>query len=30
MVQAPEMGKNVELPEVDGFHHRYERLAAPS
>jgi hypothetical protein len=27
-VQAPEMGKIVELPEVGGLHHRYERLAA--
>ena len=27
-VQAPEMGKIAELPEVGGLHHRYERLAA--
>jgi hypothetical protein len=27
-VQAPETGKIVELPEVGGLHHRYERLAA--
>jgi hypothetical protein len=26
-LQAPEMGKIVELPEVGGLHHRYERLA---
>jgi hypothetical protein len=27
-VHAPAMGKIVELPEVGGLHHRYERLAA--
>jgi putative transposase len=27
-VQAPAMGKIVELPEVGGLHHRYERRAA--
>ena len=28
MVQAPELGGVVELPEVGGLHHRYERRAA--
>jgi putative transposase len=27
-VQPPSMGKIVELPEVGGLHHRYERRAA--
>jgi hypothetical protein len=27
-VQPPELGKVVELPEVGGLHHRYERRAA--
>ena len=27
-VQPPNMGKVVELPEVDRLHHRYERRAA--
>ena len=27
-VQAPELGLVVELPEVGGLHHRYERRAA--
>jgi putative transposase len=27
-VHPPAMGKIVELPEVGGLHHRYERLAA--
>lgn len=27
-VQPPELGKVVELPQVGGFHHRYERRAA--
>jgi putative transposase len=27
-VQAPETGKVIELPEVAGLHHRYERRAA--
>lgn len=27
-VQPPEMGKVVELPQVGGLHHRYERRAA--
>ena len=27
-VQPPEMGKIIELPEVGGLHHRYERRAA--
>jgi transposase InsO family protein len=27
-VQPPELGRVVELPEVDGLHHRYERRAA--
>jgi len=27
-VQAPEMGKIAEMPEVGGLHHRDERLAA--
>ena len=27
-IRAPAMGKIVELPEVGGLHHRYERLAA--
>ena len=26
--QGPELGKVVELPEVGGLHHRYERAAA--
>jgi hypothetical protein len=27
-VQAPAMGTVIEIPEVDGLHHRYERRAA--
>jgi len=27
-VQGPELGTVVELPEVGGLHHRYERVAA--
>ncbi len=27
-VQAPELGSVIELPEVGGLHHRYERRAA--
>jgi hypothetical protein len=27
-VQPPELGKVVELPEIGGLHHRYERRAA--
>ena len=27
-VQAPELGSVMELPEVGGLHHRYERRAA--
>jgi hypothetical protein len=27
-VQPPEMGQVVELPQVGGLHHRYERRAA--
>jgi hypothetical protein len=27
-IQPPEIGKVVELPEVGGLHHRYERRAA--
>jgi hypothetical protein len=27
-VQPPRLGRVVELPEVGGLHHRYERLAA--
>jgi hypothetical protein len=27
-VHPPSMGEIVELPEVGGLHHRYERLAA--
>ena len=27
-VQSPELGRVVELPEVGGLHHRYERRAA--
>jgi transposase InsO family protein len=27
-VQSPEMGRVVELPQVGGLHHRYERRAA--
>jgi hypothetical protein len=28
VVQGPELGKVVELPQVGGLHHRYERAAA--
>ena len=27
-VQSPDLGKVVQLPEVGGLHHHYERLAA--
>jgi len=27
-IQPPELGRVVELPEVGGLHHRYERRAA--